>query len=103
MIGGTWLQRLIKVAAAAELSEKVTFANHAQEMMAERRIETIWVINAVKYPEFTSVDPRNPARTRAFRRVPEAGNRWLRVVYEHVDGKKHVITTFFDRKAGQER
>jgi len=72
-------------------------------MMAERRIETIWVIDAFTNPEFTCLDPRNPSRIQAFRRIPAAGDRWLRVVYECLDRKKHVITTFFDRKAEQSR
>ncbi len=84
-------------------SGDITFTNHARQMMAERQIEPVWVVNVVTTPEFTSVDPRDGSRTRAFGRVAAAGDRWLRVVYERIDGRKHVITTFFDRKAEQSR
>lgn len=79
----------------------IKFAEHALQMMAEREIEEGWVIRILTQPEFTSVDPGNSSRTRAFGRVPEFGGRWLRVVYERRGDEKRVITAFFDRKAGQ--
>jgi len=101
--GKGWLQRLLEKAAAEEAAEAITFTDHARQMMAERQIEPVWVVNVLTNPEFACVDPGDASRTRAFGRVTDAGGRWLRVVYETIDSRKHVITTFFDRKAEQSR
>ena len=53
----------------------------------------------VKEPEFTRADPRRPARTLSFRRIPELGGRWLRVVHEVDDGEPTVVTAYVDRDA----
>ncbi len=81
----------------------VTFADHARQMMVERQIAESWIRRVLTTPEFTSVDPRNPSRLLAFGRVPEYGGRWLGVIYVRREDDEHVITAFFDRKAGQRR
>ena len=39
-------------------------------------------------------DPRKGGVWRAFRQIPEAGGRWLRVVYLEKDEGKRIITVF---------
>jgi hypothetical protein len=46
-------------------------------------------------------DPDMVQRSRAFGRIKEFGDRWLRVVYETEGDVVTVVTTFFDRNAGR--
>jgi hypothetical protein len=80
---------------------EIAFTPHAELMLCERVIEREWVLETVRIPERTEVDPSKLGRARAFRRVPENGNRWLRVVYEETAERTLVVTAFFDRGAGR--
>jgi Domain of unknown function (DUF4258) len=69
---------------------RIKFTRHAQEMLAERRLERAWVELTITKPESVVPDPNRPNLVRAFRRVPERGGLWLRVVYESIgDTQSH--------------
>ena len=67
-------------------------------MLLERGIAQEWVEIAVTSPEWTEPDT-HAGRSRAFRAIPEAGGKILRVVYSEANGEFRVITVFFDRNA----
>jgi len=66
-------------------------------MLAERRIQRTWIELTIRKPESIEPDPNRPHLLRAFRRVPERGGLWLRVIYESAGDTAKVITAFFDR------
>ena len=74
------------------------FTKHAQDMLSERRLRRDWVETTIAEPEAIESDPNRPQLTRAYRRIPERGGLWLRVVYEVTDRGINVITAFFDRR-----
>jgi hypothetical protein len=76
---------------------EVRFTVHALAVMAERNIAAAWVERVLEAPEWREEDSPGPPLWRAFARIPEFGDRTLRVVY-HDDGiERRVITVFFDR------
>ena len=76
---------------------RITFTRHAEEMLIERNIQRAWVQSTVLDPESVEDDPRKSNLRRAYRRVPQRGGLWLRVVYERVGESIKIITVFFDR------
>ena len=73
------------------------YGPHAADMLAERNIDPLWVERTVLGPENIEPDPKHPARTRAFRAIPERDGRVLRVVYERTGDTVRIITVFLDR------
>ena len=66
-------------------------------MMAERGIKEEWIKKTVSEPDATEVDSRQSDVLRAFRVIPENGNRVLRVVYATIGDTIRIVTAFFDR------
>lgn len=74
------------------------FSAHAENMLAERRIDRSWVEMALAEPDWVEPDPK-PDRKRAFRAIARAGGRILRVVFTETAGEFRIVTVFFDRNA----
>ena len=81
----------MKEAPAARLT------THARLMLERRRIELEWVEDTIREPDSTRMDESDESLTLAFRRIPSAGGKWLRVVYRHEGRTCIVVTAFFDR------
>ena len=47
--------------------------------------------------EWAETDPDHSGRFRAFGRVPDFGNRMLRIVYDEGALDLRIVTAFFDR------
>jgi hypothetical protein len=75
----------------------ITFSKHASDMIGERQIERAWVEETISSPEILEPDPSRPGVKRAFRRIPERGDRYLRIAYIEVEHTIKVITLFLDR------
>ena len=75
------------------------FSKHALDQVVERRIDRDWVERTLREPSFVREDPRRDGTWWAFRQIPEAGGRWLRVVYSERDQDRRIITIFLDRGA----
>jgi hypothetical protein len=75
----------------------IVLTQHAREMLAERRLERAWIELTIAKPESVKPDPDRPNVFRAYRRIPERGGLWLRVVYVLAGDTAKVITAFFDR------
>ena len=65
--------------------------------MSARGIDEEWVRRVIANPEWTEPDRSKPHRLLAFGRIPEFGNRLLRVVYFQTGSESRVVTAFFDR------
>ena len=81
------------------------YTNHAIRKMVQRGISPAWVEFVLKEPDISEKDPRSvddPKHIgvmRAWRKIPEADHRSLRVVYRLVNDEVLVITAFLDRDA----
>jgi Domain of unknown function (DUF4258) len=72
---------------------------HARLRMHQRGIAMAWIEATVQQPSHIEPDPNDPALMRARRRIPQHGNRILRVVYRPAGLDAEVITIVFDRGA----
>ena len=74
------------------------FTEHAKQMLQRRTIEWAWVEDTLRMPTSERADEKDPSLTLAFRRIPEAGEKWLRVIYRIENKHTHVVVTaFLDR------
>jgi hypothetical protein len=80
-------------------TKPIQFSQHARDQLLERNLERDWVERTLLEPEFIREDPRKDGTRRAFRQIPEAGGRWLRVVYSERDEGRFIVTVFLDRGA----
>ena len=77
---------------------RIIFTRHAEEMLVERNIERAWIESTIASPDSVEADPKRPEVVRAYRRIPECGGRFLRVVYALAGDSVRIITAFFDRR-----
>ena len=73
------------------------YTKHAAHAMAERAIPNDWVETAVAEPSLRTTDPNDPEVERFFRRIPEHGDRVLRVAVNTRVTPWRVVSVFFDR------
>ncbi len=60
---------------------KFTLSAHAQTVIAERSIDPEWIGRVLAKPERIANDESDPVLRHAIGRIPEYGNRALRVIY----------------------
>ena len=75
----------------------IHLTRHAEQMLIERRIKRAWVERTISQPDIVESDPVRSHVVRAFKRIPEHGNRFLRVAYVRSGESVRVLTVFFDR------
>ena len=73
-------------------------SDHAADVIAEREIETTWVVRVLTQRERTEADRSHPALTHALGRIAERGDRVLRVVYNASLDPPRIVTAYFDRR-----
>ena len=76
---------------------KLEYTKHALHGMAEHSISIEWVEFVVGEPELRMSDPNDSEVERFYRRIPEHGNRVLRVAVNTNVAPWRVVTVFFDR------
>jgi hypothetical protein len=76
---------------------KYDLTQHAREMLAERQIPTEWMERALANP--ARVDPSAADATLESRlaKIPEHGDRVLRVVVNKTVVPERVVSVYFDR------
>lgn len=79
-------------------SMRVEFTSHALQAMRERRISDAWVRRALKAPDHREPDPWDNEVERFYRRIPEFGDRVLRVAVNTRVEPWRVVSVFFDRR-----
>ena len=81
------------------MNSHLIYTHHAEEMLAERRIQRAWVEQTIRSPDVIETDRDRPEVIRAFRRIPECEGRVLRAAYVVAGETVRVVTVFFDTKA----
>ena len=81
-----------------EMPLVVVYTAHALFKMKERHIERDGVERTIRDPEASEVDPNQLTGWRFYRRIPEYGNRVLRVVFIGESTAARVVTVLFDRR-----
>ena len=72
------------------------YAKHCEDMLKERSIPKSWVEQTIGEPE-KSEDKQDGTR-HYLRRIPEHGNKWVRVIVNITEEPNKVVTVFFDRR-----
>ena len=75
-------------------------SKHTASDMAQRGILLAYIESVVKQPEWSTADFRS-GLPRSFRRIPEFGNRYLRVVHRPDGADIFVATVQWDRGASK--
>jgi Domain of unknown function (DUF4258) len=70
---------------------------HAQETITAREISLEWVARTLASPQRVDPHPTDPELQSAFARIPENGDRVLRVVYNQTTRPWRIVTAYFDR------
>lgn len=73
-----------------------TLTAHAQVVIATRNISIKWIKNVLENPSRIDEHSTDPELMHSMARVPEYGNRVLRVVHSRAEPKR-IITAYFDR------
>ena len=68
-------------------------------MLAGRGISETWVERAVTDPEAVETDKIDPGLDHCLKRIPEYGDRVLRVVADRSASPVRIVTAYFDRGA----
>lgn len=76
---------------------ELEFSRHAVIRIAERKIPVEWAERAVAGPELRLGDLVDPEIELFFLRIPEQGNRVLRVVVNTHVVPWRVVSVYFDR------
>jgi hypothetical protein len=71
---------------------------HARDALEKRKIELAWVECVFDTPEATEADPVDPDLEHRLARIPEWGNRVLRVIVNRKTTPPRIVTAFFDRR-----
>ena len=71
---------------------------HARDALEKRKIELTWMERVVDAPEATEADPVDPDLEHRLARIPEWGNRVLRVIVNGKTVPPRIVTAFFDRR-----
>jgi len=70
---------------------------HAQDVLARRRILIAWVERVLRAPEMVQPDQTDAELEHRLAQIPEFDNRVLRVIVNRVTNPEKVITFYFDR------
>ena len=73
------------------------FTEHAKRALDRRRIRNEWVETALASPERTEPDKVDAALEHRLVRIPDYGDRVLRVIVNLSVDPQRVVTAFFDR------
>jgi hypothetical protein len=74
---------------------------HARDRMLRDGIKEAWIEAIIRQPEYTMPDLTNPNLTLVWRRIPELGGRFVRVVFYAAGADFVIVTTFLDRGASR--
>jgi hypothetical protein len=81
------------------VEKKLVVTAHALIRLRDRRIDPKWIEDTVSNPDWTELEPKDPAVERRFRAIPQFGGRILRVVCIETNSIIRVISVMFDRNA----
>jgi len=70
---------------------------HAERVLVEREIAIAWVERVLCDPQRVEPDAVDPMLRHALGRIPERGDRVLRVIYNQAVQLWRIVTAYFDR------
>ena len=76
---------------------RFNMTKHAEAVVANRGIKAEWIEAALEVPESTHPDPEDGELQHVLRKIPEFGNRVLRVVFNQTKSPAVIVTAYFDR------
>ncbi len=76
-----------------------TLSKHAEDAMREREIDPAWISAAMNDPELSEPNRDDATLIHVFRRIPEFGDRVLKIIYNQTNNPPHIVTVYFDRTA----
>jgi hypothetical protein len=85
------------VKACMLVSMEYELTRHAADVLKEREIRIEWMEKTLFEPELILADPEDDSIERRFCRIPENGNRVLRVAVNVRVEPGRVVSVFFDR------
>jgi len=71
-------------------------SEHFDDMLHERSIKREWAVLAVDNPDDT--ENHEDGTCHFIKRIPDFGNRWLRVIVNTKVTPNRFVTAFFDRR-----
>ncbi len=71
---------------------------HARDVIQERQISIDWIERVLASPTLIEASNTGPELESRFARIPEFGNRVLRVVVNTQVVPERVVSVYFDRK-----
>ncbi len=75
-----------------------TLTQHARDALEKREIQVAWLERAFYTPEAIDPDPVDPELEQRLARIPEMGDRVLRVVVNVTVEPNRIVTVFFERR-----
>ena len=76
-------------------------STHAKDVIIEREIDLDWISVVITNPAFKEADKDDSSLWHLYARIPEHGNRLLRVVLNTTIVPPRVVTAYFDRTKGK--
>ena len=73
-------------------------SQHARDVIEERQISLDWLERVLVRPTLIEVSATDPELESRFARIPELGDRVLRVVVNTQVVPERVVSVYFDRK-----
>ena len=70
---------------------------HAKDVLAKWRISLEWVERVLGQPERVQADENDGELEHRLVRIPEYGNRVLRVIVNRMTNPEKIVTFYFDR------
>lgn len=70
---------------------------HARSAIADRKIDLSWIERVLENPIKIEVDRTDRELRHALGRIPEHGDRILRVIYNDTTTPRLIVTAYFDR------
>lgn len=75
---------------------EIEYGQHFRDMMRERKITEEWVDRCISEPDDTK--DLSDGTKHFLKKIPEHGNRWLRVIIKSTVTPWKGVTLFFDRR-----
>lgn len=74
------------------------YTEHAKHTVEMRQIQHEWIALCLENPDLREPDPKDSELELFYRKIPEYGNRVLRVVVNTKLAPWTIVTVFFDRR-----